>query len=159
MNKRGGDKLISVYWFAILFIVAAGVVYMAVLFYGEPFDVREIEANALTDRVADCLVRGGELVEGWENKNLESCGITFEVEDTEGWENDQFYLKVEYSKFSENNFIVLIDEGNSLLKEEYKGGDNFPVCVERSFYAVDEAGGQYEIKVLSVVRKTEKNVL
>ena len=159
MNKKGADKLISVYWFVILFIVAAGIVYMAFLFYGEPFDVREIEADLLIEKVANCLVRGGELVESWDEMNLEKCGINFEVEDSFEWkEKGQFYLKVEKSNFEENNFELIFDGGNSDLVLDCGKGKNFPVCVERSFYAID-GNNKYEIKVLGIVRKTEKNVL
>ena len=51
LNKKGTDKIISVYWFTILFIVAGAIVYMAAAFYGEPYDVREIEANILINQI------------------------------------------------------------------------------------------------------------
>ncbi len=68
MNKLGTDKIISIYWFAILFIVAAAVVYMASVFYGGPADVREIEANILINQVADCVSQGGYLKENIQEK-------------------------------------------------------------------------------------------
>ena len=81
MNKRGTDKLISVYWFAILFIVAAAIVYMVLSFYGEPYDARELEANALTNQIADCLSEAGYLKEGIlervETDLLETCDLNF----------------------------------------------------------------------------------
>ena len=61
-NKKG-DKLISVYWFVILFIVAGAIAYMTVSFYGEPYDIREAEAYALTNKVARCLSEAGYLEE------------------------------------------------------------------------------------------------
>ena len=61
MKNKKGDKIISVYWFAILFIVAAAVVYMAALFYGAPYDARGIESDILTNQIADCLSQGGSL--------------------------------------------------------------------------------------------------
>jgi N-acetyl-anhydromuramyl-L-alanine amidase AmpD len=88
-NKRGG-KIISVYWFAILFIVAAAIVYMAALFYGAPYDARDIESEILTNHIADCLSQGGYLKENvlggnLENNFLEECNLNFAVEDTYGW--------------------------------------------------------------------------
>ena len=58
MNKRG-DKVLSIYWFAILFIVAGAIVYMASNFYSTPFDVRAVESTALSDQIANCVTSGG----------------------------------------------------------------------------------------------------
>ena len=42
MNRRG-EKYLSVYWFVILAIVAGGIIAMVFVFYGKPYDIREIE--------------------------------------------------------------------------------------------------------------------
>ncbi len=49
-NKRG-DKILSLYWFAVLIIVAGGIFGMVYVFYGSPYDVREIEANVLLNKI------------------------------------------------------------------------------------------------------------
>tara|TARA_Y100000310_G_scaffold273513_1_gene289011 strand:+ start:39 stop:560 length:522 start_codon:yes stop_codon:yes gene_type:complete len=172
MDRRG-EKVVSVYWFAILFIVAGAVVYMVGVYYGEPYDVREMEAGLLINQVADCLTEGGfagVLSEEYKGNNLlDTCKINLEVEDTESWDDDQFYLEIKVSDFMVSDLILIpsgigdpIDEtsfGNSNLKSNCdKEGRNFPICLERSFYTVDESGtNSYAIKILSVVRKTEKN--
>jgi len=128
MNKRG-DKIISVYWFAILFIVTAAIVYMASLFYGAPYDVREIEANILTEHIADCLAEGGYLRQGvlnnenFKNNFLEECNLTFNVEDAYGWkEQEQYYISVSFYEFDQNassgfgNRIFNITKGNANLE-------------------------------------------
>ena len=61
MNRRGGDKILSIYWFAILILVAGGIFGMVYTFYNHPYDVGEIEANLLVNHVSDCLSRGGKL--------------------------------------------------------------------------------------------------
>ena len=63
-KDRKGDKIISVYWFAILVIVAVGIFGMVYVFYGSPYDVREIEANALLNQVADCVSYAGKINTG-----------------------------------------------------------------------------------------------
>jgi len=128
LNKRGG-KIISVYWFAILFIVTAAVVYMASLFYGAPYDVREIEAKILTEHIANCLAEGGYLRQGiLNNENfkenfLEECNLTFNVEDIYGWkEQEQYYLEIYFYEFDQNassgfgNRVFNITKGNVNLK-------------------------------------------
>ena len=154
-NRKGTDKMISVYWFVILFIVAGAVVYMAGVFYGNPYDMREVEANVLVNQIADCIAEGGKLKEKiidekgnflLNNDNFfEVCNLNFDVEDFKGWkEQGQYYVEVEEFE---------IEKGNVNLKLHCdKDGKNFPVCVERSFYV------SKEIKILVVVGKTEKNV-
>lgn len=169
-NKRGTDKLLSIYWFAILFIVAAGIVYMAALFYGSPYDVREIEATLLSNQIADCVSKGGYLNEQalqlTSDNFLEFCNLNFNVEDFKDWKTqEQFYVEINFYKFNKDapdglgsKFVEDIVAGNTNLKEYCdKKGKNFPVCVERDFYVLVKEN-PHIIKVKSIVRKTEKNV-
>ena len=160
MNKRA-DKIISVYWFAILFIVAAAVVYMVAVFYGEPYDVRKIEAGILTNRISDCLSEGGYLILENLNKEdfMERCNLNFDVEDDYNWkEEGQYFFDVEVLDFESENMIFGVDGGNVnlgiLCKDKI---DESLQCLGREFYSLDENQNQYKIKILSVVRKTEKN--
>jgi len=164
MNKKG-DKLISVYWFAILFIVAAGIVYMVSAFYGKPYDIREAEADILTTKIAGCISEAGYLKEGVLTENFrenfaEICTINFQVEDAYGWrDRGQYYVEVEFLDFGTGQQVFEASEGNSGLKPDCElEGKTLPVCIERSFYSIDENGNQYQVNILSIVRKTEKNV-
>ena len=160
MNRRGGDKILSVYWFAILILVAGGIFGMVYTFYNHPYDVREIEANLLVNHVSDCLSMGGKLnslvlVEGFSENFLEICNINFNTGDS--FEGSQYYLEVNL----DGNQIV--SEGNKNLisncgYESEIEKNNLAKCVERSFYSLDENENPILIKILSIVRKTEKNV-
>jgi len=166
MDKRGTDKLISVYWFVILFLVAAGIVYMVIVFYGAPYDVRESEANIMINQIADCFAAGGKLknsVNYFNELNLLSeCKLNFNVEDTNKWKNDQFYVGVNYYSFEKDkgvfsDILRTINLGNSLLNDNCGlEGKYTPVCVERSFYVL-EGDSPRIIKIKSVVGKVEKN--
>ncbi len=126
MDKKG--KILSLYWFAILFMVAAGISYMAVSFYGAPYDVRGIEADILADKIANCLAEGGYLKENifseeFKNNFLEECHITFKTENEHGWnKEEQYYLEVNFYKFDQNvpnalgEKILGIEKGNVNLK-------------------------------------------
>ena len=162
-NRKGTDKLISVYWFAILFIVAAAIAYMALSFYGEPYDARKLEVNILTNQVADCLSEAGYLKEGilerMETDFLETCDLNFEVEEYEKWNDDQFYVEIVIYDFDTGEQISEISEGNQNLKLDCEIDDkNFPFCLDRKFYVIDDEDNQYIVNILSIVRKTEKNV-
>ena len=81
-NKKGGEKVISVYWFIILFLVAGAIVYMVGSFYGKPYDVRQIEADLLASKASKCVSYAGylneEILEPQFLENFpESCAITF----------------------------------------------------------------------------------
>jgi hypothetical protein len=168
-NRRGADKIISVYWFAILFIVAAGVVYMVSSFYGKPYDVRGIEVGLLTDKVADCisyagLLREGTLSQEFKDGFLEVCGITFGTEDSYGWtDKSEYFLQLNfygsdsYQDTSQNSLFE-VSAGNSGLKDFCQlEGKGSPVCLERKFYTLDKEGKKYVVKINSIVKKIEKN--
>ena len=155
-NKKGAEKIISVYWFAILFIVAAAIVYMVSSFYGKPYDVRDLEAHILTDKVAECLSLNGYLNENWATINdenlLDQCGLNFNTEEIYSWNDDQYYIEIEISG-------KRVSSGNSALKDFCSiEGKNSPVCVKENLYVIDAQNNNYQVKILSIVRKTEKNV-
>ncbi len=159
MNKKG-DKIISVYWFAILILVAGGVFAMVYTFYHYPYDVREIEANIMINKVADCISTGGKInahVFEEDFNVLEVCDLTFDVEDVYEWrEAPQYYLEVEIGEelnLSEGNKNLI----SSCSVEEDVEKEKLAKCVEREFYSLN-GDDLYLIKILSIVRKTEKNV-
>ncbi len=160
---KKGDKIISIYWFAVLFIVAAAIVYMVVSFYGKPYDARETEVNILTGKIASCLSEAGYLKEGvlapeFKNNFLERCRLNFQTEDIYGWrEQEQYYIEANVSSFSSGQMISSVSAGNRNLREFCNQGKNSPVCLERILYSLDKTNNQYKINILSIVRKTEKN--
>ena len=163
MSKRGAEKILSVYWFVILFIVAAAMVYMVSSFYGKPYDVRDVEASLLADKAATCLSFGGYIIENWQflndNTFLAECDLNFNVEDVYGWNNDQYLVEIEFLDFNSGLVLKKISVGNPNLKLDCAAEDrNFPVCLEREIYTIDKANSQYQIKISSAIRKTEKNV-
>jgi|TARA_B100001971_G_scaffold201305_1_gene213881 hypothetical protein len=164
MNKKATDKILSIYWFIILFIVVAAIVYMVSVFYGEPYDVREIEANVMINNVADCITKNGKLKEDFKEESfkqnfLEKCNLNFNTEKIYDWEKqEQYWINISIYDFSTEKFSFEIPKGNVNLKEFCNKGNSVK-CVEREFYTLDKDNIQYTIKILSIIRKTEKNVL
>jgi len=177
MNKRGTDKILSVYWFFILVLVAGGVFAMVYIFYSAPYDVREIESYLLANKIADCISRGGRINPDFFNKGvfnsgleenlLDKCKITFNVEEGYGeTETHQYFFEIEFYRLnalSVPNFSL--SEGNInwktdcfIKKKNEKDYEALVKCTERRFYAVDGSSNQYLIKILSGVGKSEKNV-
>ena len=164
-GKTGAEKILSVYWFVILFIVAAAIVYMTASFYGKPYDVRQIEADLLTNKIADCISEAGYLKDEalepqFKDKFPGNCGITFDVEDSYGRkEQKQYYAEIKLIDFSSGEIILEVKAGDVGLKS-YCGlkGENLPFCLERKFYVINQNNNQYQADIFSIVKKTEKNV-
>ena len=175
MDKRATDKILSIYWFAILIIVAGGVFVIINMFYNSPYDVREVEANLLINKVADCLSTQGEIsnlkvLDAGGNfllnrdNFLEICHLNFKVEDEFEWRSSpQYYLGLTIFKVSDvNNPVLDIEVGNTNYKadcqiQDDKEYEKLVKCVDRGLYASGQ-GEQYLIKISSIVRKSEKNV-
>jgi hypothetical protein len=167
-NKRG-DKILSVYWFAILLIVAAGVFGMVYVFYGVPYDVRDIEGHLLINAVADCISYGGRInvavISGGNvlanSSFFDNCHLNFKSSE---WADEQYYTEVNvYSLNNLNTPILNIQKGNTnwvpqceIQKE--KESEKLVQCSTKMFYSLDDSNNQYLIKILSAVGKSEKNV-
>ncbi len=174
MNKKGADKILSVYWFAILIIIAGAIVAMVSVFYGYPYDVRDIEANMIVNKISDCLSQDGRLnpdlfSETGFNKefSLHNCNFNFETEKKfkpgESFTNEtQYYVEINFYNLTTNENVFKISQGNSnfladceIESEDY---ERLVKCVDRNFYSLDDSENVYSINILSVIRKTEKNV-
>ncbi|MBS3071024.1 hypothetical protein J4407_01850 [Candidatus Pacearchaeota archaeon] len=167
-NKIGADKIISVYWFVILFIVAGAIVYMVAVFYGNPFDVREFEAGIMINKVADCISENGklkyELTEELKENFMDECKLNFETEFESAGE---YYLEVgfyEFEIYPNNPLNFTIVEGNINLKNTYldtRGETNSIAYSMKSFYVLQTEGenqNELVIEILSIVGKEGKNV-
>lgn len=169
-NKRGGDKVISVYWFAILVIVAGGVVLMVNAFYNSPYDVREVEGEILAAKVADCIYSGGKfnfaLISGGVFKDefhdnfMSRCNLDFIPRGE--FERVEYYLSVEFWERGEKSHVFFpIEEGNLNLKVDCNikaEKKKLSTCVEREFWAFESENKPYLVKIKAVINKVEGNV-
>ncbi|VVB80088.1 Uncharacterised protein [uncultured archaeon] len=159
------EKVMSVYWFAIIFIVAGAIVYMVSNFYGEPYDIREVESNALVYQISNCLIPELYLkMDAFNAPDFFSyCKLTFETEKYAKWENDsQFFVSVVVSDFSTGSVIFSNQTGSPSLNDFcdlQKNGHqkNLPYCLSRKVYAVDSEGTQYFVNMDVAINKGEKN--
>ena len=178
-NKKGAEKIISVYWFVILFMVAGTIAYSVSIFYGNPYDVREIETGILINNVADCLSKDGKLKEGvltqdFKDTFLEKCHLNF------GNDKDEYYIEIEFYNFDnlEEAFKFNIIKGNINLKNSIEYiSSNSVFANEKSFYVLNEKEEISEddedkevqkkpkkiteelvVEITSIIRKTKENV-
>ena len=169
LNRKKG-KLLSAYSFAIIFMTSIGIVLMVSFFHGAPYDVRDIESHILMNQIADCVSYSGKI-----NSNLISSGVFSSNQEnfldtchlnfnSLEWEEEQFYAEVNFYELEDlNNPVFKIEKGNrnfipSCDIQEEETYQKLAQCQRGSFYSTDEMNNQYIIKILAVVRKTEKNV-
>lgn len=180
MNKRNynlernkkGDKLISVYWFIVLVIIATGIVLMVNVFYKSPYDIRELEAEILAQKVADCVYFGGEIDkrliaptgvfrEDFRDNFLKSCSLNFSLNNE--FLRPQYYVEVNFTTNERKPKTVFsLSGGNknwiSDCPIEVDEKSKLVVCSKKEFFVVDSSGKIYVVNVLSIVGKGDQNV-
>lgn len=65
-DKRGEEKVFSLWWFILVVFVVGSVVIVTIGFTSKDFDVREISAEVLYNRLAECVIQNGYLSENFE---------------------------------------------------------------------------------------------
>lgn len=162
LNKRGGEEIMVLYLIAMVFVVAGGLAGMVLIFAGSPYDIREIEATLLMEKIADCISYGGRINENFilngtaQNTNLDICHLNFEGEE------EEFFYRINFYELNNlDNSFMEIRGGNLNLEASYsinEYSENLPKGAEKSFYSLDDSDNQYIIKILTVVKKFEQNV-
>jgi hypothetical protein len=163
-NKAGAEKTLTIYWFAILVIVAGAVIYMISSVYGKPYDVRGIEADIIANNMGDCISEGGYLKDGvvmnssFKENFLKKCSLNFMAADFPE-SNGEYYIEINFYDFDSGEKIDFeISEGNINLKQNCgKEGKTLPVCSQKTFYVIDKNQADYRIDITSIVNKAEKN--
>lgn len=177
MNKRGADKYLSFYWFFILIVIALGVFIMSYNYYSSPYDVRKVESELFANKLADCISSKGKINPDFfvdknlnsaiQDRILEECKLNLAVENSYADSSmPQYFFEVEFYKIENLSKSALILSGGNLNykadclinPEDNKKYSRLTKCTERRFYAVDDSSNQYLIKILSAVKKNEKNV-
>ena len=81
-SKKGGEKLLSVWWFFILIIVGVGIVAGVIIHFGAEVNVKGLEAHILSDKIMNCIGEGNFLKGEVLQKDfdiLKECGLGPEV--------------------------------------------------------------------------------
>ncbi len=146
MNKLGGEKLLSIWWFFCLALVLVGVIFGVVLFYGGEYDIRSQEAGALYGNFFSCFVKDNAFLDSnvldKDFDIFKECKINSELFKKEG---SKFFFKV--GVYDESS-VLIVDEilmGDYSLEKncanlEGIDAEAFPKCsagTEFFFYVED----------------------
>jgi len=169
-NKVGADPILSIYWFVIIIVIGVGLVGMVYIFYSAPYDIRSVEAEILSNKLADCIARNGKIDYSFisdKNTNVfEKCSLNFNIEKEFQSKEEQYFFKIEILELNSNPYSKIVMSGGNInwegdcfivdkQGEPYK---NLVQCSEKRVYAVNDSSNQFLIRVLSGVGKNEKNI-
>ena len=141
-NKKAGERILSIYLFIIYIIVAIGIVSGVLLVYGSKLDIREIEAEVLSDKVIDCLTEQGNLDLGVFEHDfdlLSFCGFDFKDNSGKYQGEEQYGVSVELFDFDS---LEELKEKKIFGREDFLEfcgleGKKIPKCSEKKIYVLN----------------------
>jgi hypothetical protein len=170
MNKKGDERVLSVYLYIIYIIVLFGVASGVLIFYGSSMDVRNAEAGILIDSSIDCISENGKIDSAVfsENFNLsEFCKFNLVDGSSKAKNRIPYFLKMEIFNFSSCEKKNLDYDCKKLVSESSSGDSKyfdycgmnekkFPQCEIKYVYLFGD-DNSFLIKFYGVVDKYEQN--
>lgn len=157
--KKAGERVLSIYLFVIYIIVSVGIVSGVLMVYGQPLDVRELEAEILTDEVIDCLVEQGKLEKVFWDTSIdliEVCKFDFRDNTAKYQGEERYAVEVRLYDFETNELkkALPIAGENNFLELCSAEGDKIPRCNQKEIYVLY---GQIKflLKINSAVAKVQ----
>jgi hypothetical protein len=156
LNKKGGEQVMSIYWFVIFGIITIAVVSGVYVFSSKPIDIRAAETNVLEDKIITCIVNNGEVSEKWKEINggndLEKICL-LNLGDL-NYKEMQYYIEIEIGDKS-------ISYGDSSFKAfcgAKKSRNNIPYCREKKIMVL-ENDKFVLLNLIVSIRKVEQNAV
>ncbi|PIO05237.1 hypothetical protein COT47_05615 [Candidatus Woesearchaeota archaeon CG08_land_8_20_14_0_20_43_7] len=152
INKKADEKYLSIWMFLIWAIIGVSIVLGVLMFYSVQADVRQIEAQLLTDRLSACIISGFNYEE-IAKSNFDiytTCSIYKNVFDKE----NLYYFNIDISEEGNESILKTISGGNNWKTEcDYqfiKKEDKFPQCAKQDSTAFDsKTNKKYTVSVIA----------
>ncbi|MDD5193572.1 MAG: hypothetical protein PHF67_03210 [Candidatus Nanoarchaeia archaeon] len=159
-NKKAAEKLISVWWFFVLFIIGLGIVLGVMIYYSAETVVKKVEAESLNQRIFDCLVDKGYLNPRIFEDSFDvfdNCGLNREV----FAKGSLFYFKVsvynEKGLIHENAYGDFSFEKNCQITEKIDA-ERFPGCFTRTMNILNTNEEKIKLVVLTASNQVGEKV-
>ena len=154
LSKKGGEKYLSIWWFVVLIIIGVGISIGVGINTFSEINVKNLEAEILSQKVISCIVYNGEINSSFINSDFDlykNCNLNREkiAEDN--------FIEITVSKFDSCNIVnnLLVCNTNikyknygdySLKKNcEIVSGEiearDFPSCAEHYVYSLNSSDG------------------
>lgn len=133
MDKKGGEKLLSLWWFFMLALIGGFIVLGVVLYYSADTNTNPLEAQILVNKLAECLMRNGKLIDNFNEINItKECrldGKMFGV-------GSSLYFNVSINGLDIKKEFI---EGIGSFEKDCDigkkiSGRYFPSCVKQTFF-------------------------
>lgn len=158
MNKKAAEKIFSIWWIFVLGVILAGIVIGVLIFYNSDINIKNLEADVLSERIYRCLTEGIYLKQEILNADFNifsNCRLKEEL----FLKDSNFYFKISIYNSSEN-LIKELSGGDASFEKDCEiensiRARHYPVCVkkEESIYFLQDngkiiiiAGSNQEIK-------------
>jgi len=165
MNKKGGEKWLSIWWFFVLGVIGGAIVIGVLIYYSARIEVKSLEAEILTDRVLRCISDGSYLNEDFLSPSFDifsECSIN----------KDQFgpgslyYLEISAKDLDGNSKRPEITAGDFSLKSDCEiaqavTAEKYAKCVKRDelvFYSKEGKLEKIRINIISASNQEIKKV-
>ncbi len=165
MNKRGGEKWLSVWWFFVLVVIGGAVVIGVLVYYSAGIDTRSLEADVLAERITRCINDGSYLNPNFLNQDFDvfsECNIN---KDLFGM-GSPYYIEINAKDIDGNSKRSEIIEGDSSLKQDCEIGqsvkaESYAKCVKRDelvFYSKDGKLEKIRVSIIAASNQEIKKV-
>jgi len=151
-NKKAGEKILSLWWFAVLAIVGVGIIAGTLMFYSKDIDVRGIEADIISDKIMDCLANRGNINQDFLDGSFDIFDKCYLDKDILASEQGLYYIKISVSgagvNFEPKRF------GNFGLEEdcsiqEKTNSKYFARCSEKNVLVLDNQKNKLKLSILT----------
>ena len=159
MNKKADSKLLSIWWFAVLTVIAGGVIMAVLIFQSAKIDVRVAEVDILSAKIINCVLDKGyfnfEFVSG-KMDIFKVCGLNEDVL----VEHGNYFIKLGLVDndgkdiFSEQRYGNSALEGDCRIQQALFSARTYARCSENSVFGLDS--DKREI-VLSMILASNKD--
>lgn len=145
-NKRAEEKYMSLWWFFSWIVIAAGIVIGVMAFNSKDVDVREVEAEILSEKLVNCLLDNGNINQDFleNNFDIEICDLDLEVLRDSGY----FYIEISSGEVKYEVGEVSFRE-DCYISEEMKKAEYFPKCIEKKIKGMNSENKMIEVKILT----------
>ena len=144
-NKKGED-ILSIWWFAVLFIVAGGIVFGTLSFYSDYADIRSFESEILVNKVERCLSHN--IKDSFFEGNLDIfnfCNLYKNSFEKDG----NFFLKISENDKTIYLFATQKFDEQCKIKKGVIRAKYFPECYEKEIIVFDEEGKNHFLKIVA----------
>lgn len=148
-DKKGGEKLLSLWWFFILGVIGGFIVLGVVIYYNADTNVNPIESSILVDKLVNCLIKDGTL-----NENV--LEDDFEIFRQCNLDGKMFgmgsFLYFNISIYDSDGLVKEMVNGSGIFQQDCKisgkiTGKYFPSCTYEN-YRADFQNKNYLIQIL-----------